>query len=158
MDFRNTTYKRGIRNNNPGNIIINNTPWEGLVPLSQNTDGKFQQFKTLEHGLRALMTNARTYILKYGANTIEKLMSKWAPPHENDTKKYSNFIATQLNISPTQTLTKTDLTQKFFITIAKAIAQMECAPDHVLIPQSSYEKAHSMMSPLKDFINEKKKE
>ena len=85
-------------------------------------------------------------------------MSEWAPPHENDTKKYINFIASQLNISPTQTLTKTDLTQKFCITIAKAIAQMECAPDHVRIPQASYEKAHSMMSPLKDFINEKKKE
>ena len=81
---------RGIKNNNPGNIRVGETAWQGKVPLSQNTDrnsktGKmeFEQFISVEYGLRALMKNAYTWI-KRGDNTIRKLISRWAPPSDNN--------------------------------------------------------------------------
>ena len=43
---------RGLRNNNPLNIIKNkNINWQGEVKPS--TDPNFAQFETLEYGLRA---------------------------------------------------------------------------------------------------------
>ena len=64
MDFRNTPYTRGIRNNNPGNLEKRTTDWQGKVPHPQNTDSRFEQFDTIEHGLRALMINVHTKVTR----------------------------------------------------------------------------------------------
>ena len=29
---------RGIRNNNPGNLVLTNIAWQGKIPNSQNTE------------------------------------------------------------------------------------------------------------------------
>lgn len=47
---------RGIRNNNPLNIKIGND-WKGEVP---NTDGTFEQFESMEYGLRAELLSSST--------------------------------------------------------------------------------------------------
>ncbi len=44
---------RGIRNNNPGNIRIGKTRWQGQKPVQ--SDGSFVEFETPAAGLRALM-------------------------------------------------------------------------------------------------------
>ena len=87
MDFRNTPYTRGIRNNNPGNL--------------------------------------------------EKRVSK------------------ALGISPTAPLTADSFTKDFYITIARAIAQIECHPDHTRIPDSSYQAAYDMIPLAKKSLKKK---
>ena len=78
---------RGIRNNNPLNIRL--TPlndWMGKV--MHNTDGAFEQFTSMTWGFRAAMILLDRYIQK-GANTIRKIVSKWAPATDgNHTEKY----------------------------------------------------------------------
>jgi len=86
---------RGIRNNNAGNIEDNGTPWRGR----QGNDGRFVIFDTPENGIRAIARILDTYINKHGINTLEGIISRWAPPVENDTESYIKHAEHALNIS-----------------------------------------------------------
>jgi len=85
---------RGIRNNNPGNLIATSIPWLGKVPIIQNTDTnkKFEQFTNLGWGIRAAAMDILGDIYKKNNNTITKLISVYAPKHENPTEKYIDFV------------------------------------------------------------------
>ena len=90
---------RGIRNNNPLNIRRSKDKWKG-VSLTQN-DPSFCQFETLEYGWRAafyLLT--RTYYHKYRLYTIRAIISKWAPPCENNSKAYVENVSRLTGIDP----------------------------------------------------------
>lgn len=93
----------GLRNNNPGNIRISTTNWQGKIPLSQNTSGVFEQFYTYVYGVRAMIKNMMTWHSR-GMNTIRLLVSKWAPPNENDTAAYIAYVAQQTGFGPDQVL------------------------------------------------------
>lgn len=80
---------RGLRNNNPLNLRISGTPWLGKYPLDKNTDGSFEQFDTLKHGIRAALICLRTYMNRYHLNTVQSIISRWAPPSDgNNTRAY----------------------------------------------------------------------
>ena len=84
---------RGIRNNNPLNIRVGNV-WLGEV--KNPTDPHFEQFNSMEYGLRAGFILLRRYIRHYKRLTIEDIISSWAPSNENNTKAY---IATVVKVS-----------------------------------------------------------
>ena len=77
---------RGLRNNNPLNIIRNSTKWQGMSDTQ--TDKRFVQFKSLAYGYRAAYKLIHTYMTKYGLLSIEGIISRWAPPSENNTEAY----------------------------------------------------------------------
>lgn len=90
---------RGIRNNNPLNIRRSKDKWKGLRPVQ--ADAQFCQFKTLEYGWRAafyLLT--RTYYHKYRLYSIRAIISKWAPPCENNSKAYVENVSRLTGIDP----------------------------------------------------------
>lgn len=116
-----TDLPRGIRNNNPGNLVKTNITWKGKIPHSQNTDSRFEQFKELRYGIRAKMRDIITDIGK-GKNTINKLISEFAPAFENNTAAYIQSVATALGISGNDEI---DLSQETLITLCKAIAYVE---------------------------------
>lgn len=76
---------RGLRINNPFNIRITETHWLGKIDSS---DPEFEQFDTMEHGLRAGYKNLLTAEYKHGRDTIRKIITAYAPPDENDTEHY----------------------------------------------------------------------
>jgi hypothetical protein len=80
-----------IRNNNPG----------ALMP-----GGKLAQYPDMQSGLAALDQNLQNYA-KQGVNTLAGVISKWAPPNENNTQAYIADAAKRLGIDPNQ---KIDLT------------------------------------------------
>lgn len=150
MDLRGKIQVRGLRNNNPGNIVKSNENWQGKVPHSQNSDTRFEQFISMEYGMRALMININTYYHKHKLNTIEKIIHRWAPPHENDTIKYVNGVAKSLGITSKQVF---ELNKKAFITLAKAITEKENGTNNSkIIADSLYETAYEMAA-----LSEKKK-
>ena len=64
-------------------------------------DCAFVQYKTLEYGWRAafyLLT--RTYYHKYRLYTIRAIISKWAPPCENNSKAYVENVSRLTGIDP----------------------------------------------------------
>ena len=90
---------RGIRNHNPLNIRKSKDQWKGMTEVQ--TDRAFVQFKSLEWGWRAafyLLT--RTYYHKYRLYTIRAIVSKWAPPNENNTKAYIANVSKMTGIGP----------------------------------------------------------
>jgi hypothetical protein len=82
---------RGIRNNNPGNIRRNGDPWQGLA--ERQLDIEFFTFKSSVYGIRALARTLITYQDKYGLRSIRQVISRWAPPNENDTEAYVKAVA-----------------------------------------------------------------
>ncbi len=77
-----------IRTNNPG----------ALMP-----GGKLAEFGTMEEGLAALDKNLKGYKRK-GINTLEGVISTWAPPNENDTKAYIAHVARVTGLDPKQAI------------------------------------------------------
>lgn len=80
----------GERNNNPLNIrYVPGTCWKGSLPLRGGLEGSaFVRFSSLEWGLRAAFCILRTYRDKYKLVCIEDIITRWAPPTENDTRRY----------------------------------------------------------------------
>ena len=79
----------GLRNNNPLNIRhVPGQQWKGSLPLREGRGGSFVRFENIEYGLRAAFCILRTYRNKYKAVCIEDIITRWAPPTENDTRKY----------------------------------------------------------------------
>jgi hypothetical protein len=75
---------RGLRNNNPLNIRHNTEHFQGEI---KGKDKSFKTFSSLSYGYRAGFVILGTYLSR-GVNTIEKIITQWAPPTENDTESY----------------------------------------------------------------------
>jgi hypothetical protein len=110
-----------IRLNNPGALEINETRWKGMTNLQ--TDKRFVRFINPRYGIRALMKVLRTYENKYGLNTVNVMIHRWAPPSENDTQAYINFVAKRVKIPQNQILDLDD--REVLIALAKAIVLYE---------------------------------
>ena len=87
---------RGIKNNNPGNIRHGTQTWAGEDIKSH--DPAFVCFKTPEYGIRAIMKIMRTYYDKYSLITIRMIITRYAPPSENNTEAYIADIAKRSGI------------------------------------------------------------
>lgn len=92
---------RGIRNNNPLNIRVGNS-WQGEV--EKPTDMQFEQFKEMRWGCRAAFKLLKRYIERYGCNTVEKIIRRWAPSSENDTERYINVVCNRMGIKRDETI------------------------------------------------------
>ena len=63
----------------------------------------------MEYGIRAGFVILRKYITGYNGltqkyNTIEKIVRRWAPPTENATQKYIDFVAKDMGIPSRQAI------------------------------------------------------
>lgn len=96
---------RGIRNNNPLNIRVGNV-WLGEV--KNPTDPHFEQFNSMEYGLRAGFVLLRRYIRHYKRQTIEDIISSWAPSNENNTKTYIDTVVKVSGIPSNRILNYSD--------------------------------------------------
>jgi hypothetical protein len=141
---------RGIRNNNPGNIRLSKTSWQGQASSPQ-TDPDFIEFTTPLYGLRALMKTLLTYYLKYNLDTVRSLINRYAPPHENATDAYIFEVAKALNVSRTDQI---DLTAKqTLIALTQAIILHENGQPPAGRPSgwydpSLYDQAAALVLPL----------
>jgi len=84
---------RGIRNNNPGNLRITSDKWVGLIP---GEDLSFYTFRDAKFGIRAMAKVLITYGKRYKLHTIEGIISRWAPPSENNTEAYIDILCSRL--------------------------------------------------------------
>lgn len=94
---------RAFRNNNPGNIRTG-AKWQGLMPRSQMNalqaqETEFCVFMTPMWGFRALATIFHSYS-REGHVTIREMISRFAPPAENDTEAYIDAVASYCGLSP----------------------------------------------------------
>lgn len=136
---------RGIRNNNPGNLIITSIKWNGKVPIAENKDGKFEQFYELRYGIRALMRDIYSDYNR-GLNNVTDLISEFAPNFENDTQAYINSV-----ISDIGTNFISEMTESQMIAICKAIIKVENGSNYAsFVTDQDYKDAIAILGlPLK---------
>ena len=108
----------GVRNNNPLNIRVSSNTWLGKIP----SNNAFEKFTSLEYGIRAGVKNLLTYYNNYQLRTISQIITKWAPPTENDTSNYIKSVATKMGIASTSVLL---LNKNTFASLVSAMSEIE---------------------------------
>ena len=113
---------RGYRNNNPLNIRrCAKNRWVGLAEVQG--DGEFCVFRSMVYGFRAAFVLLRTYGRRYGCNTLRGIISRFAPPGENDTGAYVDFVSHRVGIGADCPIAGNDA--DLWIRIVKAMAVYE---------------------------------
>lgn len=140
--FLNNHSVRGLRNNNPGNLIRTNNAWQGKISYSQSTDEKFEQFENVHFGIRAMLKDLINDINK-GKNTVKSLISEYAPRTENNTDAYIASVAKTLGVSPTQRLT--EINSAFLLKLSRAILKVELGKANTEVKDSDIAKALTML-------------
>lgn len=126
IDFRDRTdLPRGMRNNNPGNIVIAGNDWRGKVPVAQNTDKKFEQFETYQYGIRAMIVLLKNYIDRYGLKTLSSIITRWCSGG-CDLNVYMQVMTQVTGYTANQPLTANRETLKRLV---RGIAQVEQGQD-----------------------------
>ncbi|OTP74447.1 hypothetical protein [Caballeronia sordidicola] len=108
--------------NNVGNL---------RVPGSKTA---FQTFDSKEAGVRAMDSQLGRYFNRDGLQTIRDEISKWAPPSENDTAGYIDFVAKSTGIKADEKLNWSDADVRS--KIESAMIQRESANFRDLTPQA----------------------
>lgn len=111
-----------IAKHNPGNLVKTASLWEGQV----KNPGRFIAFKDSHHGLRALAIVLLRYERRHGMTTVQQVVNRFAPAHENNSKRYAEFVADELGVSVTANINIC----AYGTEIMKAIIRMEngCQP------------------------------
>ena len=63
--------------------------WQGQTGQKKG----FCEFQTKELGIRAWLILMRSYRRKYGCRTIRQIVTRFAPPSENNTERYIHYCA-----------------------------------------------------------------
>lgn len=106
-----------IKKHNPGNLVKTSALWEGQV----KSKGRFIAFEDEHHGLRALAIVLLRYESRHGLTSVEEIINRFAPAHENNTAKYATFVANHLGVSVQEDIE----VQPHLILLMQAIVQYE---------------------------------
>jgi hypothetical protein len=121
-DLRNSAIQgmpRGLLDNNPGDLTPPSSgSWNGQVGL----DGPFCIFSDTVFGLRALAVDVVNNIISDGNNTITLLISKYAPPSDNNTAAYISSVAGDTGLDPNAVIPQT---QASLASLMRAIVNHE---------------------------------
>ena len=75
-------------------------------------------------GIRALMKILLTYRFTHKKTDVDSIISRWAPPSENDTNAYIDFVCKEINVNP---MDKLDNSIEHYLPLVKSIIRMENA-------------------------------
>ena len=85
---------RGTRNNNPLNLRHSADQWQGA--RKEQTDKSFVQFESMAYGYRAAWKTLDSYWKHFKRLrqpfTVRAIISRWAPPLENNTDAYVTTV------------------------------------------------------------------
>ena len=110
---------RGLRNNNPLNIRHSKDIFQGEI---NGNDKSFKTFSSLPYGYRAAFVTLATYLSR-GWNTIDKIISVWAPPSENDTESYISKVEKWSGVPRNRKLTTEDGPEYILIVAAMSFVE-----------------------------------
>ena len=99
------------------------------------------QFSSIEYGIRAAFCLLETYRRKYKAVCVEDIINRWAPPSENDTRKYVETVCRLTGFGGKERLEESQLPALVY-----AMAFVECGAP---ISKETISKAYSLYVKLK---------
>lgn len=112
-------------NHNPTNIIKTAREWKGEIDTPQiikqnNRSERFEAYESDYYGMLAAYNNLKSYF-RNGYNTVRKIITRWAPPSENDTGGYIATIAKRVGVGADEVLS----IDKHAFRLLKEIARVE---------------------------------
>lgn len=128
-------FPRGIRLSNPGNIRKGDIKWLGMSVLQD--DPSFIRFLAPKYGIRALMKILTNYDIDYGINTVSRIVTRWAPPGENNTDAYIRDVANRSGYPPNVILDMASVDT--LIRLSQAIVMHENGSPPNTLPDYWYE-------------------
>lgn len=129
VDLQNKRTPLGIRLCNPLNIERTEIEWHGLTPIQKHK--RFCEFHTLEYGWRAAVINICITYRQRGWDTIEKIITHWAPQSENNTKKYIQYVCNKTGILPDKQLASYKTNRQQYFDVLTAMACYEQGPEWI---------------------------
>lgn len=131
---------RGLRNNNPGNIKETATNWQGQIKPS--ADPPFAQFSDPVWGARAMIILVKRTYRGYGLNTIRAIITRYAPPSENDTEAYISAVVGKTGLSANRVLS----TEDDYKRVIQSMASVENGvPVNAALPDTLYFEAKNLI-------------
>lgn len=127
---------RAMRNNNPLNIRIGNV-WLG--ELENPSDKNYEQFCTIEYGLRAAFVLMRRYINHYHRYSVPEVVEAWyqEPPYNNADFIDKIYKLSSINDGETLNYFNQDQMCRLMAALSKLIADAD-------IDMKKIEKAYKM--------------
>jgi hypothetical protein len=124
MTEKKESLPRGLRNNNPLNIRLTNTTWQGQ--LKPGTDKEFCQFVEMRYGYRAAFVLLHRYYHVWNCKTVRQIINRWAPSSENDTAAYVNRVCKLMMFPPDDKLPSVKTNPGVWIELVCAMEHVEC--------------------------------
>lgn len=115
---------RGVRNNNPLNIVRDHSLWLGELPDGYlPRDSKFVQFSAMHYGARAGLKLLSNYRRFYGIKTIERICERWCPVGDgsNSPSAYAARVSFCVGVRSTSELKSVE----HYVKVASAMAFVE---------------------------------
>ena len=106
-----------IAKNNIFNIRKGPKAWKGETGANKG----FVEFESREYGIRAWIVLMRTYRQKHRCATVRAIITRFAPPSENNTQAYIKYCSERVYKSETTWLSTT----ADYVRLGCAMAQME---------------------------------
>lgn len=125
-----------IRRNNPGNIRHSAVQWQGEITAPGEA---FCRFASLEMGCRAMLKLLRRYISVKKLDSVRKIIAVWAPPSENNTSAYTDFVSRSMDVHPDDSLSADRDT---LIALASAMTRVEQGTS---VPRSVWLNAYRLL-------------
>lgn len=112
---------RPARLNNPGDLDNDGkTTWLGQMA---SPDPRFLKFESPAYGFRALAKVLLTYVRNDNCKTVRQIVTRFAPPSENNTQAYIEDVCTRCMEHPDDTV---DITSyRVMYNLCRAIAAHE---------------------------------
>ena len=106
-----------------------------FATVGKSGEGAFCQFYSMEWGWRAaFVILCRTYYGKYGLKTIRGIVTRWAPPKENNTEAYIRHVSDYTGIGPDRDLGDPQTHPTNWLLIGYAMAVVECGKALPAVP------------------------
>ena len=93
---------RGIRNNNPTNMVDSGVQWDGMTGVDANG---FCVFARMSDGITAAKKNLRSYWRLHGINTVDGIIRRWSA---TDQDAYVSDVAAWMQVDPQDPLDMED--------------------------------------------------
>ena len=124
MDKNEVKLPRGIRNNNPLNIMYSRrNNWLGQLGYNPVIEDRFCRFEHMRWGFRAAFVLIKRYMRAQSLDTPRRIIAKWAPSCENDTKAYLWNVCLYSGLSADQKLSFDD--QVDMLLLVSAMCRVE---------------------------------
>ena len=132
-----TTTTRGVRNCNPLNIKYSErNKWQGKVPDREKKDQVFEEFRSMEYGLRAAIKLISNYCMRENGSTPAAIIRRWAPSNAdgNHTENYIDYVENRM--------------QQLLVTVWKHALSYD---PKIRISYKNYDVMHALITAMSEF-------